>query len=105
MEVHKSASDRWTPSWANRCHRQTAVLFFAVGSMIAIVPSPSAVASTILARQTCFCGLLRSAIMASRRSRSAAVTSTTIPVRIAQTLTQRPLTGIRIRTQPSRSIH
>lgn len=44
-----------TPSSQNRsCQRQTAVLLIAVFCMIAIVPSPSAVASTILARQTCF---------------------------------------------------
>lgn len=38
--------------------------------------------STICARQTCFCGLLRSDTTASKRSRSAGVTSTVIPVRI-----------------------
>ena len=37
------------------------------------------------ARQTCFCGLFRSATIASRRRRSAALTSTLIPVRIPQT--------------------
>src|SRR4051794_26696757 len=36
----------------------------------------------ILARQTCFWGLLRSATTASRRARSAAETSTVIPSRI-----------------------
>ena len=65
--------------------------------MIAVVPSPSAVASTILARQTCFCGLLRFATTASSRSRSAAVTSTTIPVRIPQTRAQKTAAGIPIR--------
>ena len=79
-----------TPSWANRsCQRQTTVLLLAVWRMIATVPSPSAVANTIPARQTCFCGLLRSATIASRRSRSAAVTSTTIPVRIAKARTSK----------------
>jgi hypothetical protein len=38
-----------------------------VRRMIAIVPSPSAVASTILARQTTFRGVLRSATSRSSR--------------------------------------
>src|SRR5204863_3321498 len=45
----------------------------------------SAVNSTIRARHTCFWGLFRSATIASRRARSAAFTSTVIPVRILQT--------------------
>src|SRR5215210_7389426 len=45
-----------TPSSAKRsCQRQTAVLLLAVRRMIAAVPSPSAVVSTIAARQTRFC--------------------------------------------------
>jgi hypothetical protein len=80
-----------TPSWANRsCQRQTTVLLLAVWHMIATVPKPSAVASAIPARQTCFCGLLRSATIVSRRTRSAAVTSTTIPVRIARLSRREP---------------
>ena len=55
--------------------------------MIAAVPQPSAVSSTIRARQTCFCGLFRSATTASRRARSAALTSMMIPVRMPQTRT------------------
>jgi hypothetical protein len=41
----------------------------------------------ILARQTCFCGPLLFATTASRRARSAAVTSTRIPLRMPQTRT------------------
>jgi hypothetical protein len=52
---------------------------------ISLVPSPSAVARTILARQTCFCGLFRSGTTASSRARSAALTSTLIPSRIPAT--------------------
>ena len=40
--------------------RQTQVLDLAVRRMISFVPTPSAVNSTISARQTCFCGALRS---------------------------------------------
>ena len=47
--------------------------------MIALAPSPSAAARMILARQTCFWGLLRAAATASKRARSAAETSTVIP--------------------------
>ena len=44
-----------TPSLAKRsCQRQTAVLLLPVRRMTAFVPSPSAVASTIAERQTCF---------------------------------------------------
>jgi len=41
--------------------------------MIAVVPTPAALRSTIRARQTCFCGVLRSATTASSRRRSSAV--------------------------------
>jgi hypothetical protein len=48
------------PSAANRsCQRQTQVLDLPVSRMIAFVPTPSALNSTIRARQTCFCGALR----------------------------------------------
>jgi len=46
------------------CHRQTMVFAVPVAAMIAFVPAPSALSSTIRARQTCFCGALRSAVMA-----------------------------------------
>ena len=60
-----------TPSDMNRsCQRQTAVLLTPTVRMIVAVPSPSAVASTIRARQTCFWGLLRSSTIACRRLRS-----------------------------------
>jgi hypothetical protein len=49
------------------------------------VPSPSAVANTIRARQTCFWGLLRSSTIAWRRLRSVGLRWTVTPVRIPQT--------------------
>jgi hypothetical protein len=39
------------------CQRQTHGLDLPVRRTIAAVPQPPAVARTILARQTCFCGL------------------------------------------------
>ena len=47
------------------CQRQTTDLLLPVCRMIAAVPSPSAVESTIRARQTCFCGLFRLATTAA----------------------------------------
>ncbi|EDP64955.1 Transposase (class III) [alpha proteobacterium BAL199] len=77
-----------TPSAAKRsCQRQTAVLATPASRMIALVPRPAAVSSTIRQRQTCFCGLLRSATIASRRARSAVLTVKLIPVRMPQTRT------------------
>ena len=67
-----SRSSPATPSRMNRsCQRQTHGFDLPVRRMISPVPRPSAVARTILARQTCFCGLFRSATTASRRARSA----------------------------------
>ena len=78
-----SRSRPGTPSRMNRfCQRQTLGFDLPVRRMISPVPSPSAVAKMIPARQTCFCGLFRSATTASRRARSAALTSTLIPSRI-----------------------
>src|ERR1700691_3564633 len=57
--------------------------------MTSVVLTPSAVKSTIRVRQTCFCGLLRSAAIASRRVRSAAFKSMVGLVRIRQTRTPR----------------
>src|SRR3954469_10675008 len=72
-----------TPSRTNlSCQRQTHGLDLPVRRTISPVPRPSAVARTILARQTCFCGLFLSATTASKRARSAALTSTLIPSRI-----------------------
>jgi hypothetical protein len=42
------------------------------------VPRPSSVNRMIVARQTCFCGLLRLVTTAFRRARSAALASTMI---------------------------
>src|SRR5712692_8291284 len=79
-----------TPACMNRsCQRHTQVLLLPVRRMISTVPSPSAVSSTIRARHTCFCGLFRSATIVSKRARSAALTSTTISLRIPQTRTRR----------------
>ena len=78
-----SRSRPLTPSVMNRsCHRQTAVLLVPVRRMISAVPQPSAVSSTMCARQTCFWGAFRSATMAASRLRSVALTSTMTPVRM-----------------------
>ena len=61
--------------------------------MISAVPQPSAVSSTICARQTCFCGLLRSATIASSRWRSVALTSTVIPGAHPQTRMSASISG------------
>jgi len=69
-----------TPSAMNRaCHLQTTGFDLPDRRMISAVPQPSAVASTILARHTCFCGALRSETIASSWRRSSRVTLTTIP--------------------------
>jgi hypothetical protein len=70
------------------CQRRTVVFAVPVAAMTAFVPKPSAVRRTIRARQTCFCGLLRSATMASRRRRSAAETETETPPRMPQIRTR-----------------
>ena len=73
-----------TPSVMNRsCQRQTLGFDTPARRMIAAVPQPSAVARMICTRQTCFCGLFRSATIASSRARSAALTSISIPLRMA----------------------
>ena len=72
-----------TPARMNRsCQRHTVTLLVPVRRMISLVPIPSAVSSTIRARQTCFCALFRSLTIASSRARSAALTATLIPSRI-----------------------
>jgi hypothetical protein len=81
-----SCSRPSTPSLMKRsCQRQTLGLATPARRMTARVPQPSAVARMIRARQTCFCGLLRSATTASSRARSAALTSISIPLRMATT--------------------
>jgi len=55
---------------------------------MAVVPSPSDVRTTIRARQTCFCGLLRLRMIVSSRTRSSAVTVMEIPLRITDTRTK-----------------
>jgi hypothetical protein len=78
-----SRSSPATPSAMNRaCQRQTHGFDTPARRMISAVPQPAAVARMTAARQTCFCGLLRSATIAFRRARSAAETSTAIPSRI-----------------------
>src|SRR5436190_15379468 len=56
--------------------------------MTAVVPSPSAVRTTIRARHTCFCGLLRSRMIDCKRTRSAGVTVMEIPLRITDNRTK-----------------
>ena len=58
------------------------------GLQMALVPAPAAVRSTMRARQRCFCGVLRSAMIASRRRRSSAVMARETPVRIPLTRTR-----------------
>ena len=79
-------------------------LCYAAARMISAVPWPSPVMSTICARQTCFCGLLRSDTTASKPSRSAGVTSTVIPVRIPR-FAWRAASRKAYRTLPSGFIH
>src|SRR5262245_54345152 len=56
------------PSAMNRaCHRHTTGFDLPDRRMISAVPQPSAVARMMLARQTCFCGALRSVMIASSR--------------------------------------
>lgn len=75
-----------TPSAAKRsCQRHTQVFDLPVRRMISTVPIPSADKSTISARQTCFCGALRSLTSADKRARSVGETVKDIPVRIPQT--------------------
>jgi len=78
-----------TPSCMKRsCQRHTAVLSLPMASVMALVPLPSAVSRTIRARQTCFCGRLRSRAIASNRTRSAGLTAMVIPLRIGHTRTK-----------------
>lgn len=55
--------------------------------MMAWVPAPSALRSTIRARQTCFCEVLRSATRARSRCRPASPRMIVIPLRMRQTST------------------
>ena len=64
------------------CQRHTDGLAFADGAHDLGGAQPSAVSTTIRARHTCFCGLLRSRMIDCKRARSAAVTSMFIPLRI-----------------------
>ena len=95
-----------TPAAMNRsCQRQTVVFDLPVAAMMAFVPKPSAVSSMIRARQTCFCGVLRSLTMVSRRRRSAAETEMEMPLRMPQTSHAPRRKGIPIRTLPFRLLH
>src|SRR5665213_2223809 len=79
------------PSAMNRsCQRQTQVFEVPVWRMISLVPTPSADRRMILARQTCFWGLLRFRATAFKRRRTAGEIVTVIPVRIPQTRTPAP---------------
>ncbi|ESW76196.1 hypothetical protein X772_32360 [Mesorhizobium sp. LSJC280B00] len=80
-----SRSSPSQPSAAKRsCQRHTQVFDLPVRRMISTVPTPSADRSTISARQTCFCGALRSLISAVRRERSVGETVNDITVRMRQ---------------------
>ena len=69
------------------CQRQTQVFDLPVWRMISLVPIPLTLSSTMAARQACFCGALRSLLMASSRRRSAGVRVMEIPVRMTKTRT------------------
>jgi hypothetical protein len=78
-----SCSRPVTPAAMNRsCHRHTVALAQPTRRMIDSVPRPSALSSTMCARSTCFWRWLRPATIASSRARSAAATSSPIPLRI-----------------------
>jgi DNA modification methylase len=66
------------------CQRQTQGFDTPARRITSTVPQPSTVARMIRARQTCFCGLFRSATIRSSRSRSVALTSMLIPSRMPQ---------------------
>jgi hypothetical protein len=72
------------------CQRHTVTLLLPVGRMIALVPTPSAVISTMRARHTYFCALFRSAAIAASRTRSALLTSTVTPLRMLVPLNPGP---------------
>jgi hypothetical protein len=94
------------PSCIKRsCQRHTTVLPLPTVRMIAMVPAPSLLNSTIRARQTCFCGLLRSRMIDCNRFRSAGVTSMVIPLRMPQNRMPSPAPAMLFRTLPSGTIH
>ena len=76
------------------CQRQTQVFDVPVRRMISLVPTPSALRSTMSARQTCFCEALRSLVIASSRWRSGRVILMEIPVRMRKTRTRAEPKGI-----------
>ena len=67
------------------CQRHTQVLDLPVCRMISTVPAPSALSRMISARQTRFCGALRSLTTVISRWRSVGETVKDIPVRMRQT--------------------
>jgi hypothetical protein len=76
---------------------QTHVFDLPVCRMMAFVPMPSTLSNTIVARQTCFCGALRSRVMARSRLRSERVSEMDIRcacARIARKLIKGNPTGI-----------
>lgn len=78
-----------TPSSMKRCcQRQTQVLEVPVRRMISLVPTSSALRSTMTARQACFCEELRSLVIASSRRRSGRVSLIEIPVRMPDVRTR-----------------
>ena len=95
-----------TPSCMKRsCQRQTTVLPLPTARLMAVVPLPSAVRTMICARQTCFCGLLRSRMIDCKRARSAGVTSMMMPLRMPHSRTTGAPGKTLIRTLPSGAIH
>jgi hypothetical protein len=81
-------------SMKRRCHRQIVGLPLPVQRRISIVPIPSALSSTMRARQTCFCGLFPDATTASSLSRSPGPRRISVPVLIPAASHRRGLNGI-----------
>ena len=69
-------------SMKRRCQRQIVGLALPVRRWISTVPTPSALSSTMRARQTCFCGLFPDATTASSRLRSSGERRISTPVLI-----------------------
>jgi hypothetical protein len=87
------------------CQRQTQVFDFPVRRMMALVPRPSALSSTISARQAYFCGVLPSLTRLASRRRSSADTVMAIPLRMRQTRMRTPPSGVPAGIQMSDFIH
>ena len=91
------------PCMKRSCQRQTTVLPLPTARVIAVVPTPSAVRTMIRARQTCFCGLLRSRMIDCKRLVRRSDLDDYSLAHAVQSLRQRP--GNSIRTLQLGEIH